>query len=65
MAQALGLSILCGAAVFLLDWVDDSVRDTKGGAEARPQNTAPFFAAFAAFIYIILYLFILIFFYIY
>lgn len=37
IVHALGLSIFCGLAVFLLDSVDDTVRETKGGAEAASK----------------------------
>jgi len=37
IVHALGLSIFCGLAVFLLDYVDDTVRETKGGAEAASK----------------------------
>eukprot|EP00434_Breviolum_minutum_P015083 symbB.v1.2.013299.t1/scaffold937.1/size150259/5 len=37
IVHALGLSLLCGVAVFALDFVDDSVRESKGGAEAATK----------------------------
>ena len=38
IVHALGLSILCGVAVFTLDFIDDTMRSRGGGQQVLPRS---------------------------